>query len=361
MQIATASSLSELARQLGASPHQLAANRIDLAQAHSAHAHLVQHYERRDAQVGVHRTAEQRADDLTVFLESPLSTTLAPVNLQTNRKYLFAPGYAASPLIPVAMRAPAMGDFIRWEAYTESGEATAFAPGDVSGLRFVGQSNDMAQQPLGWDGVGVKVNPFDTMRDALKGAGSKLTLDMATAGRVMADYAEQVGGWGISGSKIPGFFVTGSSMTATLAFDPGNPATTAEQLNQALGAIDELWYRANPAMNPSGVIMPRRWWANWRAKFFGVNGEGAQAWQTLRESYSWLSNPVLDDRLLTPVTGKAFMQLFAGDAESQYFEAQAPMVMGPYPMGIEDVYYFVAQTGGVINKDRRNLLRAVAS
>jgi len=360
MQIATATNIQDLARQLGASPYQLEQNRVDLAQAPAAHKRLVEYYERRDAQAGVKRTAEQRADDLTVFLESPLSTTLAPINIKSNRRYLFAPGYAPSPLIPVANRAKLMGDFVRWEAYTESGEAKAFAPGDVSGLPFVGQSNDMAQQPLSWYGVGVKVNPFDTMRDALKGAGSKLTLDMATAGRVMADYAEQVGGWGISNAKIPGFFVTGSAMTATMAFDPGNPATTAEQLNQALGAIEELWYRANPDVMPTGVIMPRRWWANWKARFFGTNGEGAQAWATFVESYEWLANPVLDDRLLTPVSGKAFMQLFSGDAESQYFEAMSPMVMGPYNVGIDDVYYFVAQTGGVVNKDRRNILRAVA-
>lgn len=360
MQICHDTSLAGLAQRLGASPYQLTSNRLDLAQPHPAHARLVKYYETRDALAGVMRSDKDRADDMTAFLESPLSTTLAPINLATNRRYLFAPGYAASPLIPVAQRAPAMADFLRWAAYTESGEAIAFAPGDVDGLRFVGQQNDMVQQPLGWYGVGVKVNPFDTVRDALLGAGSKLSMDMATAGRVMADYAEQVGSWGIAGSKIPGFFTTGAAMTATLAYDPGNPATTAEQLNVAIGAIDELWYRANPAINPTGVIMPRRWWAAWRAQFFGDNGEGAQAWKTLTESYAWLANPVLDDRLLLPTSGKAFMQLFSGSPEDQYFEAMPPMVMGPYNRGIDDVYYFVAQTGGIVNKDRRAILRAVA-
>lgn len=360
MQPSHALSLPELARQLGASPQQLVTHRVDLAQAHGTHARLVDYYARRDHQLGITRTEKERADDLAVFLESKLSTTLAPISLQPNRRYLFAPGYAASPLVPVAKRAPDMGDYIRWEAYTESGEAVAFAPGDVSGLRFVGQQNDMVQQPLGWYGVGVKVNPFDMMRDALRGTGSKMSLDMATAGRVMADYAEQVGGWGISGSLIPGAFNTGAAMTATLAYDPGNPATTAEQVNEAFGAVDELWYRANPGTIPTGVVMPRRWWANWRNKFFGDNKEGPQAWATLRESYEWLADPVLDDRLLTPTSGKPFMQLFSGSAEDQYFEAQQPMVMGPYQVGIDDVYYFVAQTGGFVNKDRRAVLRAVA-
>lgn len=353
-------SIDGVARELGISPALLQSRRLDFRrQPAKAVKQIVagaRHDALRNAGISERRQLEDAA---TAFVTSQLSEILAPVELPGRENYLFVPGRTGDrgPLLPVMQRVPLGKQQVEWPVIALTGEARAIAANGVANLKRVGSIDDMRSQGVFFYGVRFGWDQFELWQAAHLGRDVPSERQRA-ARNAMDEFAEEVYSTGHDEREIPGFFNAGGSTSFTLEKSFGDPTITTAQIIQQLSVVDLVWGEYNPRRPVTGVVLPKSHRLNMLSKFTGANGEGdINAWKFAVEMFPWLGNIIEDQRMLS-ASDDSMWQLWSADGEELYAEGTPdPMVFGPFENEMDLDFIAIAQTGGVISKNARRILR----
>ena len=298
-------------------------------------------------------------DAATNFVTHQLAQQLAPVEIVTNERFLFAPGRAKPAILPVRQELALGMRSMEWQAIELTGEARHFAPGATRELTNVGTADDQLEQNAAWYGAAYEVDYFSMLQSDLLGRNEQAEKNRAMR-LAMDRLAEDIGGWGYKARKIPGMFNHGAAYTLDLEKSFGNPSLTADEMMDQLKILDLVIDEWMPMRTMSGVIMPKSHRLNMIDKFGGTNGEGENRWKLALEIFPWLGNIIQDQRMLTASSsGGAMWQFWSADSTNLWYETTAsPLLFGPFEDQMASRFIGIAQHAGVINKEARLLLRA---
>lgn len=301
---------------------------------------------------------KQVHDAATNFTTHALAQQLAPVEITTNERFLFAPGRASSPILPVRQELALGMRSMEWQAIEFTGEARHFAPGAIRGLTNVGSADDQLEQNAAWYGAAFEIDYFEMIETDHLGRSAQAEKNRSMR-LAMDRLAEYIGGFGYTDRSIPGMFNHGAALTMDVVKSFGDPTLTADEMMEQLKLIDLAMDQLMPDRAISGVIMPKSHRLNMIDKFGGTNGEGENRWKLALEIFPWLRNIIEDQRMLTASnTGGGQWQFWSDDSMSLWYESsRAPLLFGPFEDQLTSRFIAIAQHAGVICKDPRLLFR----
>lgn len=358
-------SIHDLARSLGVSPAHLLERRLDFTgDPVGVRNKLAPMFRRLDSRQGQGRMDSREVlDAATSFVTSELSVLLTPTELPGLERFLFVPGKTqGQPLLPVQQKVALGMQSLEYDVIAHTGEARWVGAGGLADLRKVGSAEDRKKQDVGYFGVRFGWDQFDLWQQSHQQFRSIERERSLAAGRFMAEFLEQVIGYGNEDRKMPGMFRHGSATSLDLTKSFGAASITAAEALDQMALIELAWKRMNPRRMMSGIVMPASHRLNLISTFTGAAGEGDfTAWKLALELYPWLANITEDDRMLTASdSGTPMWVIWSADAEELYAEASAtPMVFGPFENELNVDFIALNQTGGVVCKNSRLLLRVV--
>jgi hypothetical protein len=244
---------------------------------------------------------------------------------------------------------------------TLTGEAMPIGAGGLNDLKIVDSYDDLHSQPVMLFGVRMRWDMFSMWRGRLLNRDPNRESNMA-ASLAMDNFLEGVGSFGNNSRKIPGFFNHGSCMTYALAKSFGDPTLTVAEAFTGLSIMHMIWHLANPDLMITGVAMPETHRLNLVNLFGGDNDSaytGINAWEQAQKSFPWLKDILTDERLAgANADGGDMWQLWSDDSEDLYFEGKpGHELYGPFETELTTDFIMLNQTGGVVSRDPRRMLR----
>lgn len=297
--------------------------------------------------------ADVRTDSAPDFTTSGLTLELGAaegVVRGQDEEFLFVPGRAARPLLPMSNRMRPGARKFRYPIFSHTGQAKFTHPSDLRNLENVGTARDQKEQGAEYFGIGYRWTIPQTWEWSMLGVNGQSELATAAAYEMDA-FVEYHAGWGDADHEIPGFLALDDAIIALLG-TPFSELSDAQTMLNRLGFIDDLYRRANNGARAMRAVMSDADMYALNNTRFGTGGEGDSVMTVARSLYPWLSNVTWTRRMdNASASGGGPRWILYRDDPMNLSLGNAPVqVFGPFQDRMSLEFVLLGRLTGVVGK-----------